>query len=152
MTGKKDGAAANRLQEPARGHSSGTYAKTPSGAWSRDDEAALRAEAEDRFRERTPPAPGDPKDESVRVTRDELDVWARSVLGRGLPDAPEWGLDFAVFYRKMVRRNRVHMTYLEFALCGARGRARPIRSEVEGEVTCDVCREIFSRAEEEDLS
>lgn len=133
---------------PQRGKVSGTYTKTIA-PWTVDDDTAFRREVESRYRDRTPPQALDEKEEMQRVRREEMEEWALKTLHKPLPETEEWAVDFVLWYRRMVARNRVHMRWLDYALCGAKGKLPPIKSDIESEITCPTCKEIFSRAEEE---
>lgn len=143
---KKESGAAEAQPAGRRGKASGTYTRTIH-AWRPEDDAAFRREVEARYRDRTPPQAGDEKNEMQRVRREEMESWAKETLKKELPETEEWAIDFVLWYRRMVSRNRVHMRWLDYALCGARGKAPPIRSDIESEITCPTCKEIFATAE-----
>jgi hypothetical protein len=72
--------------------------------WTKDYEAALRAEIERRFRERTPAKgalDGRPED---RVGRGELRGWCRERFGELPPFDQDYLREQAQWYRAMARR------------------------------------------------
>jgi hypothetical protein len=127
-----------------RGKTSGTYQRTVE-PWTDTDDISFRREVESRYRDRTPPQALDEKLEMQRVRRPEMETWAQKELGKPLPEIEEWAIDFILWYRRMVERNRVHMRWLDYCLCGARGKLPPIRSDIESEITCQDCQSIFRR-------
>jgi hypothetical protein len=131
-----------KLQE--RGSTSGTYLKTVK-PWTDADDIIFRQEVESRYRDRTPPQDLDEKLDMQRVHREEMEVWALRELGKPLPEIEEWIISFILWYRRMIERNRVHMRWLDYCLCGAKGKLPPIRSDIESEITCQDCKNIFSR-------
>lgn len=121
---------------------SGTYPKTT--LWEAKDEVVLRHEAELRYRDRSPPRSEETVNPRDRVTLEELWVWSLENLGKLPPRTAVWEEQFFEWFDLMVERNPVHLAYLdEYALCGAKGEMPPLRTEVESEVTCPMCRAAF---------
>lgn len=75
-------------------------------AWTNEDERALRAEMERRFRARTPATRADEVLVGERVGRGEMRAWARCARGKFAPEAEDVELAAARagWYRKMALR------------------------------------------------
>lgn len=71
--------------------------------WTAEDEQALRAEVERRFRERTPPRRVDEVLVETRVGRSEMRNWATTVLGKKIPEL-DVDRGFEKWYRGMALR------------------------------------------------
>lgn len=70
--------------------------------WTNEDEAALRAEMERRFRERTPPRNVMEVLLGSRVGRGEMRSWATGARGKSIPELDTvLGVERARWYRAM---------------------------------------------------
>jgi len=130
---------------------SGTYTKT--APWSDREEVLLRHEVEIRYRERTPPRSSADQNPRERVSLEEMLLWSMETQGKIPPQTDIWEKKYFEWYDLMVERNPVHQTWLDdFALCGAKGEMPPLRTGVESEVTCENCKLVFGRPEDEGVA